>query len=227
MLLALGLFPPRLDRLRALWPFVVVAVAGGLVFAWMCDAVGDRNGITAVDGPVSVWFASHRSATEGQLGLLLAKLTSPAALVTLVLVAAALLYWRGHRSESTVLVGSTFLAYGVGALAKIAEHRARPVAPVNLAPESEASFPSGHVLVVTTVAFLVLGLAWTWLSRAGRVAATTVAVGVTLAVAVDRLVVGAHWLTDVLGSLALAGVIVSVVLAAHRLLQPEGVAPAQ
>jgi len=65
------------------------------------------------------------------------------------------------------------------------------------------------------------------LSRAGRVAATTVAVGVTLAVAVDRLVVGAHWLTDVLGSLALAGVIVSVVLAAHRLLQPEGVAPAQ
>ena len=90
-----------------------------------------------------------------------------------------------------------------------------------LAPESEASFPSGHVLVVTTVAFVVLGLAWAGLSRAGRVAATTVAVTVTLAIALDRLVVGAHWLTDVTGSLALAAVIVSVVLAAHRLLQPE------
>ena len=221
MLFDLGFASPQFDRLRAMWPFVVVAVTGGVVFAWMCDAVGDRNGITAVDGPVSVWFASHRSVTEGQLGLMLAKMTSPAALVASVLVAAVLLYRRGHRLESAALAGSVFLAYGVGALAKFAEHRARPVAPVNLAPESEASFPSGHVLVVTTVAFLVLGLAWTWLSRAGRVAATVVAVIVTLTIAVDRLVVGAHWLTDVFGSLALAGVIVSGVLAAHRLLQSK------
>lgn len=221
MLLALGFAPPRLDRLRALWPFGIVAVTGGFVFAWMCDVVGDRNGVTAVDGPVSVWFASHRSAGEAHLGLLLAKVTSPAALVALVLGAAALLYWRGHRVESTVLAGSTFLAYAVGALAKMAEHRARPVAPVNLAPESEASFPSGHVLVVATIAFVALGLAWARLSRAGRVAATTVAVTVTLAIVLDRLVVGAHWLTDVTGSLALAAVIVSVVMAAHRLLAPE------
>ena len=65
------------------------------MFGWMCDAVGDRDGVTVVDGPVSVWFAEHRSVTEGQLGLLLAKVTSPAALVALVLVAAVLLRWRG------------------------------------------------------------------------------------------------------------------------------------
>lgn len=221
MLLALGWAPPRLDRLRAAWPFALPAVVGALVFAWMCDAVGDRNGVTVVDGPVSMWFAAHRSVTEGHLGLLLAKATSPAVLVALVLAAAVLLRWRGRRLEATLLAGATLLAYAVGALAKFAEHRARPAAPVNLAPESEASFPSGHVLVVATVAFLALGLAWRWLGRAGRAAGTIGALIVTVAVALDRLVVGAHWLTDVAGSLALAAVIVSVVLIAYRLLQPE------
>ena len=71
------------------------------------------------------------------------------------------------------------------------------------------------------MAFLALGLAWSWLGRAGRVAATSGAVIATVAVAVDRLVVGAHWVTDVAASLALAAVIVSVVLVGHRLLQPE------
>ena len=79
----------------------------------------------------------------------------------------------------------TAVAYAEGAVAKFAENRSRPLALVNLAPEGEPSFPSGHVLVVAAVA----------------IAAT----------ATDRLVDGAHWLTDFLGSAAMAAVITALV----------------
>jgi membrane-associated phospholipid phosphatase len=218
MLWVLERVDPQLDRVRALWPFAVLAVASALVFAWMCDVVGDHNGITSVDGPVALWFAAHRTLTEGHLGLLLAKAVSPAVVAGPVLLTALLLRRRGHRLESTLLAAATALAYGSGAIAKYAEHRARPLSPVNLAPESEPSFPSGHVLVIATVAFVVLGLAWRHLERTPRILALTAAVGVTLLVAADRLVVGAHWLTDVVGARSRAAVVVAVVLGAQHLL---------
>lgn len=221
VLLALGWTAPRLDRVRALWPLAALAAAGAFVFAWMCDAVGDQDGVTAVDGPVSLWFAGHRSSVEGHLGLLVATATSPVVLGALVLALAVLLRRRGRRLESTLLVGGTSLAYAAGFVAKYAEHRARPVAPVNLAPESEPSFPSGHVLVVATVAFVLIGLAWSQLSRGARVLAVAAAAAVVALVALDRLVVGAHWLTDVVGSVALASVVVAVTVSAHRLVRPS------
>ena len=220
MLLVLGWAEPRLERLRALVPFALLALVGSLMFAWMCDAVGDHNGITAVDGPVSLWFAAHRGITEGHLGLLLATATSPAVLIALVAVTALLLRRKGLRRESTLLATATVIAYAAGAVAKYAEHRARPISPINLAPEGEPSFPSGHVLVVTAVAVVALGLAWAHLKRATRVLAVVAATAATVLVALDRLMVGAHWLTDVVGSLALAGVIAALVLAAHATLRP-------
>jgi len=221
LLLALDMSTARLDRVRvrALLPFAVVAVLGSLVFAALCDAVGDHNGITAVDQPVSLWFAAHRSLTEGHLGLLLAKATSPAVLIALVALTAVLLRWRGHRLESALLAAGTVLAYAAGALGKLGEHRARPLAPVNLVPETEASFPSGHVLVVTTVAFLALALAWRHLSRAGRIGGTVLAAATTVAISTDRLIVGAHWLTDIVGALALATVVVATTSAAYSWLR--------
>lgn len=220
LLLALDWTTPRLDRLRALLPFAIVAAASALVFAALCDAVGDHNGVTGIDGPVSTWFAAHRSLTEGHVGLLLAKATSPAVLIGLVVVTSLVLRWRGLRLESTLLAAGTVLAYAAGAIGKLGEHRARPIAPVNLAPETEASFPSGHVLVVTTIAFIALTLAWRHLSRAGRIAGTLLASAAVVVIGLDRLVVGAHWLTDVVGAIALAGVVTCTIAATFAWLRP-------
>jgi undecaprenyl-diphosphatase len=211
----------RLDRLRLGYPFVLVSVVGLAVFTWMCDAVGDHNGVTAVDGPVAQWFASHRGSTEGQLGLFLAAATSPAVLIALVVLAGVVLRRLGRRLESTLLVGATALAYLAGAVAKVGEHRPRPVAPVNLAPEAEPSFPSGHVLVVATVASVAVAMIWRHVARLGRSASIVLAGSAVGVVSLDRLLVGAHWLTDVVGSMAMAAVIFGLVAAAYAVLLPE------
>jgi undecaprenyl-diphosphatase len=146
-----------------------------------------------------------------------AKATSPALLVLLVAGVSALLWLRRFRFEAVVLASTVVFAYGVGGLAKLAEHRARPASPINLSPESEASFPSGHVLIVATIAIVALSLAWSHLSTTQRALAASAGAALTLAVAVDRLIVGAHWLTDVVGSLALAAVFGAMVIAVIEL----------
>lgn len=201
-------------RAAALLPSAVLAAAGVLVFAWLCDAVGDHDGITAIDRPVSTWFAAHRTPLEEHLGLLLAKATSPAVLIVAVVAISAFLWLRHRRFAAGVLAGSVAVAYVAGALAKVGEHRARPSAPINLAPEGEPSFPSGHVLVVATIAFVTIALAWRHLTTGSRVLAVLSAVGVTAVMGIDRLVVGAHWLTDVVGACALAAVVIAAALAA-------------
>ncbi len=128
---------------------------------------------------------------------------------------------KGLRRESTLLAAATVIAYAAGAVTKCAEHRARPLSPVKLAPEGEPSFPSGHVLVIATVAVVAVGLAWAHLNRVSRVLAVVAATTATILVESDRLVVGAHWFTDVAGSLVLAGAIAAVVPGAHAMLRPS------
>lgn len=209
---------PSFGRARKFLPFALIALAGVAGFTWMCDGVGDHNGATYMDAPISSWFAAHRTLSEGQSGLLLSKATTPAVLIGVVIVAALVLWRFGRRLEAALLGASVFIAYAVGYAAKHLEARARPVAPINLASESEGSFPSGHVLVVATIAFVALGLAWYYLDAVKRAIGTATALLVTLVMALDRLIVGAHWMTDVLGSIFLASAIVAVTLSVHKAL---------
>lgn len=189
---------------------------GLLVFGWLCDAVGEQDGITVVDRPMAMWIAAHRSASEEQVALLAAKATSPLLLVALVVAASLVLWIRDHRAEAVLLTSAVVGAYAIGGLAKLAEHRARPSVPLSVVQEPGASFPSGHVLILATIALVTGATAWGHLRRRGKCLAVTVAAVATVAMSLDRLAVGAHWLTDVTASLALAVVIGSLVIGAIR-----------
>lgn len=185
-------------------PFVLTAVIGAVVFLVLAVIVRANGGVTSFDTSVAIWFGDTRTGVMESLGTLIASLTTPFVLVAATLIAAVVLWSRRRRSDAVILAGSVFVAYLLGSIAKRLVDRPRPIAPINLSPESEPAFPSGHVLVVTTIAFVALGLAWAYLDRTARLVWTSVAVVVVGVVSLDRLVVGAHWLSDVLGALALA-----------------------
>ena len=89
-----------------------------------------------------------------------------------------------------------------------------------------SSFPSGHTLSTTAFALAsVLCIARIWPQRRGlAMLATVIAVLWTLGVALSRLVIGAHWPTDVLASLVLGVVIpifFSYMVDLHQRGQPQ------
>jgi membrane protein DedA with SNARE-associated domain/membrane-associated phospholipid phosphatase len=108
---------------------------------------------------------------------------------------------RGHRRQAGYWVAAAAFALLAEPLLKVMLQVPRPEAGLSgLLPWA---FPSGHVLRATVIyGFLAVSLAagmtpvWRWLPYAGAAATVT-------AVALARLYFGLHWLTDMIGSLAL------------------------
>jgi undecaprenyl-diphosphatase len=112
---------------------------------------------------------------------------------TVVVVPAVVVLARRQWAWALAPVAGTWLTTAV---LKEVVHRARPPASLAMAHGSGFSFPSGHA-ANAAAAYLAVGL----VSGRRRWQAAGVALGVL--VAVTRLYLGVHWLTDVLGGLAL------------------------
>lgn len=127
------------------------------------------------------------------------ELTRP---VNLYVVGTLLCLWvwlaTGLRTRAWWAFGTMMLAWMIGLGAKYVFQRARPAVedPVSEAPGY--SFPSGHALNSAAWATIVVILLWPLLKpRAARVAAVATAVLLVGLTAVDRVLLGVHYPSDV------------------------------
>lgn len=135
-----------------------------------------------------------------------------------VLVLAVVLALRGQRRLGGWALATMLGAGLLGALAKLAVGRVRPVLPDPVATATGLSFPSGHALNSAVGALLVVLVTGRRLGTAGRVAAGLLAGLLVLAVGVSRIGLGVHYLSDVLGGWLLAGAWVAAAWCAAALL---------
>ncbi|NAZ88067.1 phosphatase PAP2 family protein [Kineococcus indalonis] len=117
----------------------------------------------------------------------------------------------GRRREALCALGAGLAASVASPVLKVLVGRPRPALEAGLTSAQGGAFPSGHATASATVALLVLVLllppARTASARVRRVAAGGAFV---LLVAVDRVWLGAHWPTDVLGGWLLGGALVAL-----------------
>jgi len=116
----------------------------------------------------------------------------------------ALLYLvHGERHHAIWLLVTVFGGAAIGFVLKVIVGRARPVLPDPLSTAPGMSFPSGHALGASIGCCLLLLITLRFLPRGGRIAAV---IGATLtvgAVALARVVLGVHFVSDVLAGITL------------------------
>jgi membrane-associated phospholipid phosphatase len=205
-----------------------------LAVAVLALQVSDRAWLTGVDHSVTAWLVTHRNPTIDHLALAVTNALGPVETAGLATIVAVVV---GMRFRS-VLCGLTVLATVGGASAlcsviKLLVARPRPPIVLQETLETDYSFPSGHVTGTAAlfgILAVALGLAG---SRALKSLLVTVAVLTTSAVALSRLYLGVHWLTDAAAGALLAAAAVTVGAASLRVLVDskspptlEGTAPA-
>jgi membrane-associated phospholipid phosphatase len=189
------------------------ARVGGLLFGVTVLALQASRGgwLTGVDHSVTAWLVAHRNPAIDHVALAVSTALGPVEIAVLTTAGAVAV---GIRSRSA-LCGLTALVTVGGAsslcwLIKLLVGRPRPPIALQKTLETDYSFPSGHV---TGTAALVGILAVAFGLAASRVVKGLLAVVAVLAVsavALSRLYLGVHWLTDVTAGVLLAAAVVTV-----------------
>ncbi|MGW9304468.1 phosphatase PAP2 family protein [Streptomyces cyaneofuscatus] len=134
----------------------------------------------------------------------------------LVAVAVVALWWRGARTLALWVAAASLLGSLLSQGVKAAVDRERPRWPDPVDSAHFSAFPSGHAMTAVVSCGLLL-----WLLRlygagpalwAGAVA---VAVVSAIGVAVTRVYLGVHWLTDVVGGTLLGVAVVAFTVAGY------------
>ncbi|MGE5226396.1 MAG: phosphatase PAP2 family protein [Planctomycetaceae bacterium] len=178
-------------------------IVAGAVLGVLIAMIRGSTGIVNVDAAVTRWAASHDTPLSLSV---LGWVTWAGSTIGVVLVAtAAAAYavvrrrrWSAALFLAVVVVGQFVLSNAI----KLAVARVRPDAPP-LHLVTGPSFPSGHATAAAATwaaAALVLGR-----NASPRIRAVLAgsAAAVAVAVACSRVLLGAHWMSDVLGGLVL------------------------
>jgi membrane-associated phospholipid phosphatase len=122
--------------------------------------------------------------------------------IALTLIALVYLI-HGERHHAIWLVVTVFGGAAIGFALKVIVGRARPVLPDPLSTAPGMSFPSGHALGASIGCCLLLLIALRFLPRGGRIAAVIAAGLIVGSVGLARVVLGVHFLSDVLAGITL------------------------
>jgi membrane-associated phospholipid phosphatase len=197
----------RLDRGVASGLLLTVAlgaaITGGLVLGLLAYLIRSLPETQRLDNAAAAWAFDHRTEFSTRGLHLVTDLGTGQVVIALALVVLAVDFLRTRGRWSAlfllaVLVGQKMLTVSVKDLAD----RVRPAfdpAAAGLGP----SFPSGHS--ATSAAFYAAAalVLTRYARRPVRIVLIGLAVSIAVAVAASRVLLDYHWLSDVVGGLAL------------------------
>jgi membrane-associated phospholipid phosphatase len=201
-----GYATKRISPYRVYLPIVLLLIGAGFLTAWMSDQFIDlaelvhakSTTLQQTDAGVHDWAVSRRTAGATQFFVAMTTIGGPVGLAVIVLVVTiVLLIRKRYRWVAYLLV-----TCGGGALLNLELKRyfarARPDVAEMLRLAHGYSFPSGHAMG-STVTFGALAYLAFRVSKTWRLKAACIAMAITLiaAIALSRVYLGAHWISDV------------------------------
>jgi membrane-associated phospholipid phosphatase len=182
-------------------PGVVLGVTAWAGFGWIAQAALADGAPTPLDQAVADWFYAHRMAGLTTGMRLVTELGSTAGVTGISVVIACGMVWK--RAWHRLIVFGLFVPGGtaMNALLKLVFHRPRPRAEEALVIATGYSFPSGHTMAATVLYGGLVCLAWRGIADGrGRTGAALGAFVLVALVGLSRMLLGVHYLSDVLGA---------------------------
>lgn len=160
---------------------------------------------TAVDGAILRVVTTRTAFWPTNVAEALSFPGSEVFIAGVALCLALSLLWQRRRLDALFVALAMTGSAALTLIMKYLVGRPRPVAFFRV-PEQGYSFPSGHTLSATCLALVVGCLLWRGSWRRGvKLGGIVVLTVVVALVGLSRLVLGVHYLTDVLGSMLLGG----------------------
>jgi undecaprenyl-diphosphatase len=218
-----------LHRRGRLTPRLLLAVAGFAVAAVPVTLLA--YAATHGWGPLHEVDAGAASSTHdwvarrpGMVSFLdaVAVVMHPWVLRAVLAVVVCVLLVRRQRRLALWAAVTTVVAGLLGDGLKTVVARARPVLPDPVSTAPGFSFPSGHALNSFVVLAILLLLVLPLVPRRWRWVPWAVAVGGTLLVGFDRVALGVHYVSDVVGGWLLGAGLLAVTVAAFESWRASG-----
>jgi len=182
---------------------VLVVLICGWCFGEIAEDVSHGDPIVQIDRQVAVWFHQHASPTVTQVARTISFFGSVGWLTAVSIGLALFLVSRRDRLNASLVALVMLSGSTLNLVLKHFFHRERPVLENPLVTLSSYGFPSGHTMGATLLYGLLALLAWKNVrNRAARLACVAGACLWILLIGLTRIYLGAHYLTDVLGALA-------------------------
>lgn len=193
-------------RHRDYLPVFVVIAAGLTITALAGDAFvdlaetlqADSPKLHAIDKDIHQWATTTRTRGATAFFTTLTVIGTPVGLGILITIVAALLAFRKRWRWAAYLLLTSILGGLLNLQLKSYFARARPELAEALRNAHGYSFPSGHAMGSTIVfgalAYLAFRILPNWRQRA---AALSLACTLVLAIAVSRVYLGVHWISDI------------------------------
>jgi undecaprenyl-diphosphatase len=191
-----------------------VLIVGSLLALWtsITVAVTEFSSVDHLDAVASEDAQERMTRESTSWAEHVANLASTRTALIVTIVAALVLLFRRHWHSAIALALVFPVTQGAVQLVKLIIERPRPAAnSVHLAEAQGFSFPSAHsatsVAVYATIAFILIRA-----SRHGhsRIAIATLAGALVLAVGFSRVLLGAHYPTDVLAGWTFGALVASL-----------------
>ena len=178
---------------------VVLTSAAGVLLLM----VRTKTGVAAYDLSLARWAADHATPASTAVVRRLSDLGGTIGVVSLALIIGVVEFRRFHsRAVFGLLVLTIGGQFAIVNLIKVIVARARPDLE-QLTGFSSYSFPSGHATSAAATFAVIALLLGRRRSRRVRAALAGGAAAIAVTVAGTRVLLGVHWLTDVLAGLAI------------------------
>ncbi|MEO6351974.1 MAG: bifunctional DedA family/phosphatase PAP2 family protein [Burkholderiaceae bacterium] len=181
----------------------LVLMGASWLFGGIAEDVLTGDPLTFIDVRVANWFHSHATPVLTQWMLVVTNLHGPLAISVSMVLAMLYLVWKRDWYWLVCLSLTVPSGMLLNVLMKYAFRRARPRFDNPLLELSTFSFPSGHVagstLFYGVLAAMLISKIDAWRLR---VTIVLTAMALVMLVALSRVYLGVHYLSDVLGGFA-------------------------